>query len=321
MTEKTVAKNSFVGLSSRDAYGKVIVELADQYEEIVGLSADLSGSVKLSDFREKYPERFINVGIAEQNLMGVAAGLTLAGKVPFASTYAAFSSMRACEQVRTDIAYNELPVRIVSTHSGISLGVGGATHHALEDIGILRGMPGMTVLSPADATETASMLYKVMEIEGPVYMRLSRAKEKTVYTEVFDFQVGKPDYLVQGGDVLLVATGPETGEALEAIDLLKEQGVQAGLMNVSSLNPINRKDVVEVLGQYTTAITVEQGFITNGLGSAIAEIISEEALNIRLHRHGILDRFTTSGPYRELLHYYQLDGEGIKDTVLMVLDR
>jgi transketolase len=321
MSEQTIEKNSLVGLSSRDAYGKVIVELADQHEEIVGLSADLSGSVKLSDFREKCPERFIDFGIAEQNMMGAAAGLTLAGIVPFVSTYAVFSSMRACEQVRTDVAYNELPVKIVSTHSGISLGVAGATHHALEDIGIFRGMPGMTVLSPADAVETASMLNKVMEIEGPVYVRLSRAKEKTVYQEIFDYKVGKPDHLVRGQDILLIATGPEVGESLEAITLLEECGIHAGLLNVSSLKPININEVVAAIEQYPVVLTVEQGFITNGLGSAIAEIIAEQNINVKIFRHGILDQFTTSGPYRELLNYYKLDTGGIKDTVLKVLDR
>jgi len=321
MSDQTPKKKPFVGLSSREAYGQVLVELADQHEEIVGLSADLSGSVKMSAFRKKYPNRFINFGIAEQNMMGAAAGLTLAGKIPFASTYAVFSSMRACEQVRTDIAYNELPVKIVSTHSGISMGVGGATHHALEDIGIFRGMPGMTILSPADSTESASMFYKIMEIEGPVYVRLSRAKEKTVYTDVFDYTVGMPDHLVAGKDILLIATGPEVGESLEALDELEKTGVHAGLMNVSTLKPINQGAVADVIRQYPIVLTVEQGFINNGLGSAIAEIVSENNINVRVHRHGILDQFTTSGPYRQLLNFYKLDTQGIKDAVLTVLDR
>lgn len=320
MLNQKIKNNDLVGLSSRDAYGRIIVEMAGQYKEIVCLSADLSESVKLSDFRNKYPERFINFGIAEQNMMGAAAGLTLAGKVPFASTYAVFSSMRACEQVRTDIAYNELPVKIVSTHSGISLGVGGATHHALEDIGIFRGMPGMTVLSPADAIEAASMLYKILDIEGPVYLRLSRAKEKTVYQDLFYFQVGEPDLLIKGADFLIIATGPEVGESLEAIPLLEKKGVKVGLLNVSTLKPINKNSIVKVLKQYSYAMTLEQGFITNGLGSAIAEIVSEENIDIKIHRHGILDRFTTSGPYRDLLRFYKLDTDGIMDTVLQVLD-
>ena len=320
MNDKTQTQSPLVGLPSRKAYGKVIVELGHQYENIVALSADLAGSVNLSEFSKVFPDRFINVGVAEQDLMGVSAGLTLAGKIPYASTYAVFSALRSAEQVRTDIGYNGLPVRIVSTHGGITFGVAGATHQALEDLSFFRTIPGMAVFSPADAVETAAILRKTVELDGPVYIRLSRVTEKTVYTQEFDYQIGQPDLLVPGEDVLLVATGIEVGESLDAVELLKEKGVNAGLLNISTIKPLNTPFMVDILKNYKTVMTVEQHNVINGLGSAIAEIIADANLNLKFHRHGIMDIFTTSGPYQDLLSYYKLDPAGIRDTLLQVLD-
>jgi len=320
MKENNQIQSRFVGLSSREAFGKVIVELGEQNENIVALSADLADSVKLNDFIKKFPDRFINFGVAEQNMMGAAAGLTLAGKIPFACTYAVFSSMRACEQVRTDIAYNGLPVKIVSTHSGISFGVAGATHQAIEDIGIYRSMAGMTVISPSDGVETAAVIRAAADLDGPIYVRLSRVKEKTVYKQDFDYVIGKPDLVRSGSDVLLIATGAQVGETLDAAELLAEQGVAAGVLNVSTIKPINPSDFVDLLTDFPVVLTIEQHNVINGLGSAIAEIIAENNLNIRFKRHGLYDIFTTSGPYQELLAYYQLDPKGIHDTVIRFLD-
>ena len=320
MSNQTQTTSEFVGLSSRDAFGKVIVELGEKYENIVALSADLAGSVKLNDFIKKFPDRFVNFGVAEQNMMGSAAGLTLAGKVPFACTYAAFASMRACEQIRTDIAYNGLPVKIISSHGGITFGIAGATHQALEDIGILRGMPGMAVFSPADGVETAAILRVVMDIDGPVYVRLSRVKEKQVYTQDFDYQIGKPSLLVEGKDLLLIATGAEVGETLEAAQVLKEKGLDAGVLNISTIKPLDQAATARVIKDYPAAMTVEQHNILNGLGSLVSEVIAENDLPVKFRRHGLMDHFTTSGPYSELLSYYQLDGNGIADTVLKFID-
>jgi len=320
MNDKKQTQSPLVGLPSRKAYGKVIVELGHQYDNIVALSADLAGSVNLAEFSKVFPDRFINVGVAEQDLMGVSAGLTLAGKIPYASTYAVFSALRSAEQVRTDIGYNGLPVRIVSTHSGITFGVAGATHQALEDLSFFRTIPGMAVFSPADAVETAAILRKTVNLDGPVYIRLSRVAEKTVYTQEFDYQIGQPDLLVPGEDVLLIATGIEVGESLDAVELLKEKGVNAGLLNISTIKPLNTQAVIDILKNYKTLMTVEQHNIVNGLGSAIAEIIAEANLNLKFHRHGIMDIFTTSGPYQDLLSYYKLDPAGIRDTLLQVLD-
>jgi len=320
MNTQTQEKSPYVGLSSREAFGKVIVELGSQNENIVALTADLTGSVKLGDFEKAFPDRFINVGVAEQNLTGVAAGLTLAGKIPFASTYAVFSSMRACEQMRTDIAYNDLPVKIVSTHGGISFGIAGATHQALEDIGIYRSVAGMTVLVPADAVETAAIIRAVVDHPGPAYVRLNRIREKTVYTHDFDYKIGQPDLLQAGKDILLIATGAQVGETLDAAQLLQKDGIDAGVMNVSSIKPIDEKAVIEVLRNYPAAMTVEQHNYINGLGSTIAEIIATANIDMQFLRHGLKDIFTTSGPYRELLQYYHLDPLGIHDTAVKLLD-
>ena len=320
MKENNQVQSKYYGLSSREAFGKVILELGKENENIVALSADLAGSVKLNDFIKEFPDRFVNFGIAEQNMMGAAAGLTLAGKIPFACTYAVFSSMRACEQVRTDIAYNDLPVKIVSTHSGITFGVAGATHQAIEDIGIFRSMAGMTVISPADGVETAAAIWAAAGLNKPVYLRLSRVKEKQVYKFDFEYQIGEPNLVCDGKDVLLIATGPQVGEAIDASNLLKEKGIDTGVLNVSSIKPVNEKKLMEFLKEFPTAITVEQHNILNGLGSAVAEVIAENNIDIRFLRHGLYDTFTTSGPYRELLAHYQLDPQGISDTVLRFLD-
>ena len=314
-------QSPYSDLSSREAFGKVLAQIGEEYGNIFALSADLASSVKLDDFISKFPERFINFGVAEQNMMGAAAGLTLAGKIPFACTYAVFSSMRACEQVRTDIAYNGLPVRIISTHSGISFGIAGATHHAIEDIGIFRGMPNMSVFSPADAVETAAIIRAIMDTAGPVYVRLSRVKEKSVYEHEFNYRVGQPDLIRAGKDLILIATGAEVGEAKETMHLLQDDGVNAGLLNISSIKPIDEQALVDILREYPAAMTIEQHNIINGLGSAIAEIIAQNNLNIRFLPHGLKDIFTTSGPYKELLHHYQLDSLGIYDIAKSFIEK
>jgi transketolase len=321
MTENMNSKSPYVGFSSRKAFGKVLVELAMENDAIVALTADLTDSVQLVDFQKTFPDRFVNFGVAEQNMTGAAAGLTLAGKIPFTCTYAVFSSMRACEQMRTDIAYNDLPVRIVSTHGGITFGVAGATHQAIEDIGIYRGVAGMTVIVPADAVETAAAIRAVVNLPGPVYVRLNRVTEKTVYTHDFTYQIGQPDLLKPGKDMLLIATGAQVGESLDAVKLLKEKGIDAGVLNVSSIKPLDERALVKILKDYKAVMTVEQHSVLNGLGSAVSEIIAQNNIDIKFKRHGLQDIFTTSGPYTELLAYYKLDPEGICQTVFEFLNR
>ena len=321
MTEKTNSQSPFVGFSSRKAFGKVLVELAKENDDIVALTADLTDSVQLTEFQKTFPDRFVNFGVAEQNMTGAAAGLTLAGKIPFTCTYAAFSSMRATEQMRTDIAYNDLPVRIVSTHGGVTFDVAGATHQAIEDVGIYRGIAGMTVIAPADAVETVAVIRAVVDLPGPVYVRLNRVTEKTVYTHDFIYKIGKPDLLKPGKNLLLVATAVQVGETLNAEKLLQDKGLDARVLNLSSVKPIDEKALVEIIKDYPAVMTVEQHSILNGTGSAVAEIIAQNNLDVAFYRHGLQDIFTTSGPYKELLVYYKLDPEGICETALKFLDQ
>ena len=317
--ENEINKSQFVGKSSRDVFGKVLIELAEKDQRVVAVTADLSGSVRMNEFKKRFPKRFFNFGIAEQNMMGASAGLAITGKIPYTSTFAVFASMRAGEQARTDIAYNELPVRICATHSGMGLGVGGATHHSLEDIGIFRNMPGMTVLVPADGVETAAMLRTTLELRGPVYIRLARPKEITVYEQDFEYIIGKADILQEGKDIAILACGGLVGHAVDAADLLKENGIDAGVVNVSTIKPIDKETIIKITESTGAILTVEEHNVINGLGSAVAEIIAETGISVQFKRHGLLDVFTTSGPYKDLLTYYLLDAEGIAKTARKLL--
>jgi transketolase len=318
--ENETKKSQFIGKSSRDVFGKVLVELAEKDQRVVAVTGDLSGSVRMTEFKKRFPNRFFNFGIAEQNMMGASAGLAITGKIPYVSTFAVFASMRAGEQARTDIAYNELPVRICATHSGMSLGVGGATHHSLEDIGIFRNMPGMIVLVPADGVETAAMLRISLALRGPVYIRLGRPKEKTVYEQDFEYTIGKADILQAGKDIAILVCGGLVGHALEAADLLKDNGIDAGVVNVSTIKPIDKETIIKVAESTGAILTIEEHNIINGLGSAVAEIIAEAGIRVRFKRHGILDTFTTSGPYEDLLAYYLLDAQGIAEAAQNLLE-
>ena len=306
-----MTKSEFTGLSSRDAFGKQLIYLAKEDERIVAVTADLASSTRLTEFQHIYPERFFNFGIAEQDMMGASAGLALTGKIPFVCTFAAFASMRACEQARTDIAYNQLPVRICASHSGIGLAVGGATHHSLEDLSIFRGMPGMTVLVPADGVQAAALVKSIMSLTGPSYMRLSRPLELTVYSEDRQFPIGKADVLKIGNDLTIIAVGGMVGYSLKAIEELEKDGFKVGLINEYSLKPLDRQAIIEATRNSHAILTVEEHNIIGGLGSAVAEVLAEEGIAIKFHRHGILDQFTTSAPYEDLIHFYKLDGEGI----------
>jgi len=317
--ESEINKSVFIGKSNRDVFGKVLVELAEKDERVVAVTADLSGSMRMTEFKKRFPKRFFNFGIAEQDMMSASAGLAITGKMPYTSTFAVFASMRAGEQARTDIAYNKLPVRICATHSGISFGVGGATHQSLEDIGIFRAMPGMIVLVPADGVETAAMLRTTLALRGPVYMRLGRSKEKTVYEQEFEYMIGKADILQEGKDISILACGGLVGHAIEAAELLKENGIDAGVVNVSTIKPIDKETIIKVAEFSEAILTVEEHSVINGLGSAVAELIAEAGIRVRFKRHGILDVFTTSGPYEDLLAYYLLDAEGIAETAQKLL--
>ena len=300
-------QSPFVGKPSRDAFGAVLVELARADERVVALTADLGTSVRLEAFMKEFPERVFNFGIAEQNMMGASAGLALGGKIPFVTTYAAFASMRATEQARTDVAYNELSVRICPSHGGFGLAAGGATHHALEDVSIFRTIANMRVIVPADGTQAAAATRAIAYVDGPVYMRLSRPAEPTVYTVEKPFEIGKADVVRQGKDLAIIAYGGSVGYSLKAAELLAGEGIQAGVVNMSTVKPIDRQAVIDAAQKSGAVMTVEEHNIIGGLGSAVAEVMAEEGLGVPLKRLGVLDVFTTAGPYNEMLAYYELD--------------
>ncbi len=305
--------------NAREVYGRALVELAHQHPEVVALTADLMLSHQLKGFKDTHPDRFFNVGIAEANLMGVSAGLALDGKIPFATTFAAFASMRAHEQVRSDIAYPNLPVKIVGTMGGLSGGVAGPTHAGMEDLGTMRMMPGMTVIAPSDPRHLTQFVEQAYRIGGPVYIRLGRGNDPIIYGEGHVVEVGTAVRVVEGSDATIISTGVMLREALLAAQRLADAGIDAGVLDMHTVRPL---DVVAVRAAAETGVvvTVEDHMITNGLGSAVAECIAEAGLPCRLARLGIPDLFSMIGSPAELYHHHGYDAAGIHDTVVSLLD-
>jgi transketolase len=257
------------------------------------------------------PERVFNFGIAEQDMMGAAAGLALGGKIPFVTTFAVFASLRAAEQARTDIAYNGLPVRICASHGGFGLAVAGATHHALEDIAIYRNMPGMTVIVPADGVEAAAAVRAVMSLPGPSYIRLSRPTEPTVFTEYAPFTIGKARKVREGKDLTIISYGGSVGYSLKAAEILAADGLQVGVIDMATIKPLDAESVLTAARESSAILTVEEHNIIGGLGTAVAEVLAEAGISTRFKRHGIYDHFTTAAPYPDLLALYKMDPPGI----------
>lgn len=311
--------NPYLNKSSRDAYGMAFYDLAKENDRIVALTADVPESVRFSKFRETWPDRFFNFGIAEQNMMGAAAGFAREGKSPFVSVYAIFAALRAIEQLRTDIAYPNLPVRICVTHSGISLGPAGPSHHTIEDISVIRSIPNMTVVAPADGTSTAMALNAIQDHQGPVYMRLNRAVEPTAYKTPSTYSYGKANLLRNGADLTIIAYGASVGNALLAADELEENGIQTSILDMAFIKPIDKNAIIEYGSKTGKILTVEEQNIIGGLGSAVAEVIAENSLNVKLKRVGIPDEFTLAGPYPELQAHYSVDAKGIVREALDLL--
>jgi len=313
------SQNPYLNKSSRDAYGIALYEFAKKDDRIVALTADVPESVRFTKFRENWPERFFNFGIAEQNMMGAAAGLARSGKIPYVSVYAIFAALRSIEQLRTDIAYPNLPVRVCVSHSGISLGPAGPSHHSLEDISVLRSIPNMTVIAPADGTSTAMALEAIRDHQGPVYLRLNRAVESTVYPVVDRYEYGKSKLVREGKDLTIIAYGASVGFALKAADELSKKGVETNVVDMAFIKPIDRKMIIETGSKTGMILTVEEQTIIGGLGSAVAEVIAEEAMDVKLKRLGIPDEFTLAGPYPDLQSYYSVDPAGIVKAALELL--
>lgn len=307
-------------MATRDAYGKALVQLGEINKNIIVLDADLSKSTKTADFAKAFPERFFNMGIAEQNLIGFSAGLAAAGKVPFASTFAVFATGRAFEQIRNSVAYPKLNVKIAATHAGISVGEDGASHQAVEDLSLMRGLPNMTVLVPADAQETLQVINAAAAYNGPVYIRMGRLAVPVLYDDNYNFEIGKANVITEGKDVAIIANGLMLAEALKATEELNSRGIEATVVNCASLKPFDEDTIIKVARLTGAVVTAEEHSIIGGLGSAVAEVLGENC-PVPLVRVGIKDTFGESGRPEELLVKYGLTSQEIIKAVEKVLDR
>lgn len=310
-------------LTQAEIYGEVLSQLGEQNPKIVGLSADLARSTKIGTFADKFPERFFNVGIAEQNLFGMAAGFALSGLIPFASTFAVFTSMRAAEQVRTDICYQNLNVKIIATHAGVSFGQAGTTHHCTEDISIMRSFANMTVIVPADGIETANAVRACIDYPGPVYIRIGRGFEPPLYErEDYGYQIGKAIQLNDGTDITLICCGITALQALEASKVLKdEDGLSVRVLNMHTIKPIDREAIIKAVEETRRIITFEDHNIYGGLGSAVAEVIVEAGKGCAFDKVGIPDCYSEVGYPEDLYTHYKLDTDGIIEKVREVMGR
>lgn len=296
--------------ATRDAYGKALVELGEKNKNVVVLDADLSKSTKTAEFQKAYPDRFFNIGISEQDMMGTAAGFATCGKIPFASSFAIFATGRAYEQIRNSIGYPKLNVKIAATHAGITVGEDGATHQSIEDISLMRGIPNMVVINPSDAEETRQAIPAAADHHGPVYIRLGMMPVPDIHNKNYKFKLGKGEMLREGKDIAIIATGIMVSIALEAADRLREEGINATIVNIHTIKPIDRELIVKVAKQTGKVITAEEHSIIGGLGSAVCEILSEE-YPVKVKRIGINDTFGQSGTPRELLEHYNLTFQDI----------
>ena len=303
--------------ATRDAYGEVLLEIGKD-ERIVVLDADLSESTRSAFFRKKYPERFFNMGISEQDMIGTAAGFALSEKIPFASTFALFATTKVLDQIRNSIAYSKLNVKIIGSHSGLLIGEDGVSHQAIEDIALIRVIPNMIIISPADYVEAKKAVYAIYEYNGPVYLRLGREKTPIIYDENYDFRIGKGSLLREGNNITIIATGPLVSEALKAHELLKNENVNARIINISTIKPIDSEIIIKAAKETKAIITCEDHNVIGGLGSAVAEVLSEN-YPTKMKRIGVNDTFAESGSPIDLYKKYGLTAEHIVKTAKELL--
>lgn len=301
-------------IATRDAYGDALVSLGKKRDDIVVLDADLSGSTKTSKFAKAFPDRFFNMGIAEQDMMGTAAGLAVGGKLPFVSTFAVFATGRAWEQVRQSICYPKLNVKIVASHAGITVGEDGGSHQSLEDIAVMRVIPHMTVIVPADGPETLQAIEAAAGMNGPCYVRVGRSKVPVVCTEDYRFAIGKAHVFNQGKEAAIVAAGIMVAEALKARDLLKAEAIDAGVINMSTIKPLDEAALIDAAKRCGAIVTAEEHSIIGGLGGAVAEVLSGSC-PVPLVRVGVKDAFGTSGDGDGLMKHYGLSAGDIVSAV------
>ena len=297
-------------IATRDSYGNALVELGKTHENVVVLDADLAGATKSGTFRKAFPDRHFNCGIAECNMVGVGAGLSTMGLVPFVSTFAMFAAGRAYEQVRNTIGYPHLNVKICATHGGISVGEDGASHQCCEDFALMRTIPGMTVMCPSDDVEARKMVHAAYEMDGPVYIRFGRAATPVYHDESFSFTVGKGEVLQDGSDVAIIATGILVPETIEAGKRLAAEGIKARIINMATIKPLDEELVIRAAKECGRIVTVEEHNILGGLGEAVAGVVAEHA-PVLVHRIGVRDEFGHSGPAAALLKQFGLTADEI----------
>lgn len=308
-------------MATAEIYGKTLVELGEKDPRVVALTADLAKSTKIGDFMNRFPDRFFNVGIAEQNLFGVAAGMAKCGLIPFASTFSVFASLRATDQLHADICYQNVNVKIIGTHSGTSFGQAGSTHHAIEDMAVIRSLANMRLICPADGYETANAIRAAYEIDGPVYIRINRGFDQTVYTgEDYGFEFGKGVQMTDGDDITLIATGSCVFQAIQAARILEgDYGIHARVINMHTIKPIDREIIEKAVTETRRIITVEDHSIIGGLGSAVSDVVVETGKACGFKKLGLNDRFSALGFHEDLMSINGIDSEAIvKEAVEMM---
>jgi len=304
--------NTDTKIATRQSYGNALLELGEKNNKVVVLDADLSTATKTNLFAKEYKKRFFDMGIAEQDMIGTAAGLATCGKIPYASTFAVFAAGRAYDQIRNSVAYPNLNVKICATHSGVTVGEDGATHQMLEDIAMMRALPNMTVLSPSDDIQTKWMIEEISKIKGPVYVRLSRLATPVIYDEKDTFKIGKAVQIGKGTDGTIFATGDTVAEAIKAKDLLEKKGKYVRVVDMHTIKPIDEKAILKCAEETEKLVSVEDHNVIGGLGSAISEVLTDKYPK-KLTRLGIKDVFGKSGKAEELMQYFKIDAKSIAD--------
>jgi transketolase len=307
-------------LSPSFVEGEELADLADHDDRIVVLTADLAYSNGTHVFQQRHPDRFFNMGIAEQNMVSVGAGLASAGKVPYVSTFASFVGLLAIEQIRTDLAYPRMPVRILAHHSGITMGFYGTSHHALEDLATTRAVADLPVVCATDAAMLRAILRFSTTLDGPLYIRMGRGRDPDVYREPPEFALGRSWQLRDGADLALLATGSEVAPCLDAADRLAERGVSARVVDFASVDPLDSDAVLAAATDCSAVLTVEEHNVTGGLGSAVASVLADNGVATRFRRHGIYDTYVDVGPPAALYAHYRLDGPGVAAVATELLD-
>ncbi len=297
-------------IATRASYGEALAELGSENENVVVLDADLSGATKTSVFAKKFPDRFFDVGIAEQDLMGTATGMATFGKIPYVSTFAVFAAGRAYDQVRNTIAHTNSNVKICATHAGITVGEDGATHQMLEDIGMMKAIPNMTVICPSDDTQTKWIIKEISKIDGPVYVRLSRLATPVIYEEDNQFEIGKGVQIGNGTDATIIATGVTVAEAIKAQEILKGKGIDVRVVDMHTIKPIDKELIIKCAKETKRIVTIEDHSTIGGLGSSVCDVLAEN-YPTKVEKMGINDKFGESGKAEELMRFYGIDAQAI----------